>query len=346
MDIKIFLGNEDNKSVYWYPDKEKNPHMLITGFSGTGKTNILKSIIFELGKFKIPCLIIDFDEEFLKFSKTVLDMKNLSINPLESHNNIPLNTEADVSSILKNLYRLGHQQNAMLIKAIEKSYKDKGINIKKITKKTKYPNFKDIHRNLLKMKKANKYNRVTIIKLLNKLDFLFKTEIFSRKTTIPYKKILSKTIVLELKQLPTNHVRIIVAEFFLSKLWHHVSQLNKSRKIRLYCIIDESYNITYKGSPLELLLRGLRKYGIGVIVASQKMSDFHQVIANIGSIISFQHRSDKDAKAVGREMNVDPEEIKNLIRIGSAFVKFASEASARKVQIKEYSIRLKNEVSK
>ena len=87
------------------------------------------------------------------------------------------------------------------------------------------------------------------------------------------------------------------------------------------------------------LIYRLRKYGIGVIVASQKMIDFKQVIANIGTIISFQHRSDKDAKAVGREMNVDLEEIKNLIVIGSAFVKFASETSARKVQIKEYSKR-------
>ncbi|MBU3904994.1 MAG: DUF87 domain-containing protein [Nanoarchaeota archaeon] len=341
MDIKILLGVENEKEIYWRPDKEKNPHMLITGFSGTGKTNLLKSIIFELSKFQIPCVIIDFDEEFLEFSNIIFDMKNLSINPLESRNNIPLNITAEVSSIFRDLYHLGDQQTAMLIKAIEKSYTDKGIDMKTFSNETNFPDFSDVQKNLMKMENDDNGDRTNIAKLMNKLDFLFKIGIFSGRTTIPYEEIMKTTTIFELKYLPTNDIRIIVSEFFLSKLWHHVSQLNKSKEIILYCIIDESYNITYKGSPLEFLLRGLRKYGIGIILASQNMSDFRDVVSNIGIVVSFQHRSDIEAKTVAKEINVDPEDIRNLTDIGSAFVKFASETSARKVQIKEYSERLK-----
>jgi len=342
MDVKILFGDENKKEVYWYPGKEKNPHILITGFSGTGKTNLLKSIIFELSKFKIPCVIIDFDEEFLGFSDTIFDMKNVSINPLESRNNIPLNITAEVSSIFKDLYHLGDQQTAMLIRAIEKSYADKRIDINALTRETKFPDFNDVKRNLLEMKEDDKDDKPNIAKLMNKLDFLFKTGIFTGKTTIPYEEIMKATTIFELKQLPTNDIKIIVSDFFLSKLWHHVSQLKKSREIALYCIIDEAYNITYKGSPLEFLLRGLRKYGIGIILASQNMSDFRDLIPNIGTVVSFQHRSDAESRTVAREMNIDPEDIKNLTDIGSAFVKFASETNARKVQVKEYSERLRD----
>ena len=70
--LGIFLGTDasldgelfgsESKDVYWHPLSENSPHLAITGSSGTGKTETLKRICFELKKKGIPDERIFYDK--------------------------------------------------------------------------------------------------------------------------------------------------------------------------------------------------------------------------------------------------------------------------------------------
>ena len=335
--VKIYLGNSDKKNIFWSPIKEKNPHFLVVGTSGSGKTETLKTIVYELSNKNIPVMIIDFHQDFEDVCENVMDFKNITINPLDYSPQTPELTMYKVSHILKKVFNLGVQQEGILQDAIQKSYLEKNINMKE-TKLKKSPTFGDV-KNILELKidelKENKRSTQTIETLLVRLRPLFNTGFFSAKKSINFSEIFKQNNVLKLKDMPTDEVKYAIAEFFLNKLKYELYSKGKTDKIILYCIIDEAHRLLDEKSPLNDLLRESRKYGTGVILSSQRPSDFSEIVlANIGGFITFQCRLDKDAIFIAKQMKINFEEIKGLTEAGSGFVNFSSDTSVKKIKIK------------
>ena len=68
-----------------------------------------------------------------------------------------------------------------------------------------------------------------------------------------------------------------------------------------YDNIDEAHRTSYPGSPVDTLFREARKYGIGVILASQRATDFNEVLlSNAGTIITLKQNLMKDARYIAR----------------------------------------------
>ena len=79
--MRILLGkNVIDKPFYWEVEKEKNPHLIVLGTSGSGKTETLKSIIHELNLNKVPSLVIDFHNEFSGLATNLLNLMGSRIN--------------------------------------------------------------------------------------------------------------------------------------------------------------------------------------------------------------------------------------------------------------------------
>ena len=342
--MKILLGkNVIDKPFYWSTDKEKNSHMIVLGTSGSGKTETLKSIIHEINLNKVPSLIIDFHNEFGGLAKNVLNLREVSINPLEiSGESRPENVVYEISDIIKKIFQLGEIQEAILRHAIRQSYLDYGIDLKKKGPFSDYPNFSDVEANIYRQEDSK--NKTSIGSLISRIEPLFELDVFKSSTNISFKDILKETTVVELMDFPTETVKSTIAEFFLSKLSYYLYSLEKIKKLRLFCIIDEAHRLMYDNSPLNRLLRESRKYGIGVILASQRPSDFNEtILANVGGILSFQCSLDKDAKFVGRQLNLEPRKIKNLVGPGLGYVKFSRNERPEKIKIIPLKDRRKNE---
>ena len=65
--LNIYLGSDiSGESYYWSPLSELNPHMLIVGVPGVGKTQTIKSIISSLNGYSnsVPTFAIDFENEY------------------------------------------------------------------------------------------------------------------------------------------------------------------------------------------------------------------------------------------------------------------------------------------
>jgi DNA helicase HerA-like ATPase len=99
----------------------------------------------------------------------------------------------------------------------------------------------------------------------------------------------------------------------LNKLIQYSYHLEQSKEIRLFCIIDEAHRMVYPGPPLDTLFREARKYGIGVILASQRATDFNEnILANASSIISLKQNLRKDARHIAKNKWADEEQLLNL----------------------------------
>jgi DNA polymerase III delta prime subunit len=332
--MKILLGkNIIDKPVYWDISAEKNPHLIVLGTSGSGKTETLKAIISELNNNNIPSLIIDFHNEYEEVTDNILELRKKTINPLEfSKNEKAENVIYEVADIIKKVFKLGEIQESVLRQAIRQSYLAKGINLKKKDIYKDFPNFSDIEQNIYRQEDSS--NRTVINSLVSRIEALFDIDIFSGGTNVEFNKLLRETTAVELKDFPTETVKSAIAEFFLNKLTYYIYSLKKTKKIRMYCIIDEAHRLMYENSPLDKLLRESRKYGVGVILASQRPSDFNEtVLANAGGLLSFQCNLDKDAKFVAKQFNLEARKIKNLVEPGLGYIKFSRNERADKIKI-------------
>lgn len=332
--MKLLLGkNVIDKPFYWEVEKEKNPHLIVLGTSGSGKTESLKAIIHELNKSKIPSLIIDFHNEFSGLATNVLNLREVSINPLEvAKNERPENIVYEISDIIKKIFKLGEIQESLLRQAIRHSYLAKGIDLKKKGCLEEFPNFSDIEKNIYRQEDS--HNKSSVASLVSRIEALFDIDIFKADTNIEFSELVKETTVVELKDFPTETVKSAIAEFFINKLFYYIYSLEKSKKLNLYCVIDEAHRLMYENSPLDRLFRESRKYGVGVILASQRPTDFNEtVLANVGGILSFQCSLEKDAKFVGKQLNLETRKIKNLVEPGLGYIKFSRNEKAEKIKI-------------
>jgi Helicase HerA, central domain len=96
--IMIGVDAETNEEVFWNSDPSNgaaNPHMLILGESGFGKTYAICCILTELTQQKIPSLVFDYGQgfasdssprQFVEYAKSIeirVCREGVAINPLQ-----------------------------------------------------------------------------------------------------------------------------------------------------------------------------------------------------------------------------------------------------------------------
>jgi DNA transposition AAA+ family ATPase len=346
---KIYLGdNRNNEKEYWRPASEINQHMTIVGTSGSGKTETIKSIVHELKKNNISSLIIDFHDEFKDISELTLNLRKLSINPLEvTPGRRPQDVAYEVSNTIGKIYKLGPIQEAMLKNAIQNLYKRYKIDILEVNEDLEnFPKFMEIKRELEYFAERKVYSRTQINTLMARISAFFEIDIFFEENQeIPFEEILSKTTTVELKDFPTEDIKAALAEFFITKLIYYSYTLDKIKegdKVRKYVIVDEAHRLQYEGSPLDRLQRESRKYGIGTILSSQRPSDFTEtVFANTGTNICMQLRTEKDAKFMAKILDIESKYItNNLNEPGRAIIRYSKQKDNVHLRIKDLKGRM------
>src|SRR5256714_11466894 len=98
----------------------------------------------------------------------------------------------------------------------------------------------------------------------------------------------NRVVVLQLQGLEHSLERV-VTEFLLWNLIGYIEALGPG-PLRCFAVLDEAHKLAFgPGSAVEKLLREGRKFGLGLILASQQPEDFSPVaFANTATKIVFQ----------------------------------------------------------
>jgi len=331
-----FLGyslETEPSPIYWNPvggnPRLANGHMFIVGTSGSGKTQILKALISDLSRKRITALVFDFNndyvaDEFLKGSgiRTFDPADGLPLNPLELVPD-PISGRIQVANgifatagILKRIYGLGAQQESNLRTAMEECYKEFGV-----TKETKripaagYPPFDKLELKIRELPNC--------IPLLNRLSPIFSLNLFkSSVNDQSFSEFIRRPTVLRLAPLPSEEVKLAVAEFVLLKLYNYFMSQPHQVAPKMAVIVDEAHKMS-SSEAIVKLFREIRKFGVAMILSSQKARDFHPDIhANAASGLFLKNSEIADRKYIADQLKASDkqkEEIINILGFQSTF---------------------------
>ncbi|MEM2257869.1 MAG: DUF87 domain-containing protein, partial [Candidatus Caldarchaeum sp.] len=138
----VYLGRDEyGRPVYWNPSMLHNPHMLVLGSPGTGKSTLIKTLLFRIdglskysGTGKPPAVIIidpageyaaEADElRSMGLKVTVIDLCNKKYNPLLLSGLAPeQRISRFVDAVLPNAIPLQPTQSSILYQGLKLMYK-------------------------------------------------------------------------------------------------------------------------------------------------------------------------------------------------------------------------------
>ena len=362
--LEIPLGVEVNSQapVTWTPGKQSNGFILVLGASGSGKTEALKVIGNGVAHYGVPVLVLDFHGDVIfPGLRSVLMSSGTSsvigINPMELDSKSAEETGLyDQRKTLRDMIRnavpaLGHRQNAILREAIDEAYSDAGFDdAKPETWNRAPPTFADVEAilNEWTADDTKRSQRSAIEGCSAAIQEIFEHPIFHRKEHVSVDEILSSNVRLDLSKLP-DEVRYVTAETLLRKIFRTlrlmgpipVQPTDDRQRFRLFVVIDEAKILsTGAGDPdapdriLNLLFTEARKFGLGMILASQMSDHFgSEVKANAATWLVLKPMDMREAKKNAPNVQMDPEALTSLKGRGDGYLRDRSSARARRIQV-------------
>ncbi len=145
--LTLFLGaTKGGRQIEYAPDAAENRHIMVTGSSGMGKTQLLKSIILQLRTQGVPTIILDFKNDYAsdkafceaaELERTFVRFDGLPYNPLippiirhpeTGQEFLSVSSQVQgLSATLRATYGLGVQQENCLKEAMRSAYLARGI---------------------------------------------------------------------------------------------------------------------------------------------------------------------------------------------------------------------------
>ncbi len=266
--------------------KLPNPHISITGETGSGKTQATKAIVSDLQAQGLPALILDFKDDYSDSSFVDTEdfrLYDASYSPLPFN---PLTPAIDkrqdlinpshhihqLADIIKRIYKLGDQQAFRLREAIKRAYEGAGISLRPapLDSNKPFPPFELVQQELVD-DKANE-------PLLGRLSPIFDLGLFATDAEqANFEEFLQASAVIRLGQLPSDEVKNSVAEFFLMALYNYLIRQTQTHTLGRILVLDEAWRVVE--SPfLSPLMREGRAFGLGVLIASQFPRDLPEAV--------------------------------------------------------------------
>jgi type IV secretory pathway VirB4 component len=324
----VFLG----ENTYWNLDKVSNPHMVILGTSGSGKTQTLKAIASALfHSFSSRSIILDFHGD-----QQLPGEIYYSLNMVSPHGINPLIINQDpegggsklqaiaVASNLRRSLVLGVNQEGLLILILDELYREFGIDqSNRQTWNRKPPHFGDLQ---IAIDNRADAGCADSAKLRIKMAATFQYSVFS-KSQVDLDA--GKLVRIDLSKLPPE-LGSIASEALLKQLMDGHRLAGEAKEPKTFVFIDEAKEM--RGSrTLDRIAADGRKYGLGVILASQRESHISaDILANSATKIVLPVDA-ADVRRVASRFRFDAGRVASL-QTFQALVRMGQEASTCKIQ--------------
>jgi DNA phosphorothioation-dependent restriction protein DptH len=308
--VNIVLGKEIGMSggkVVYSPNNTVTTNNLLYGVigkSGTGKTQYLKSHLYQLHKQSgVGVLIFDIKGDYTggdepDFAKSVnakvVQPYNMGFNPLTVNGTLPrqpIHTARTFATTVAKIYGLGQKQIGRLLDAISQTYTEFGIDSDKPDTWTKdAPTIHDVKNKFDKIEEeSNTYDKLN--KMLDDMDSMCIFHPNAKEANGSLFGFIDGVTVISLSGYDEATQNIVIA--LLLDLFHSQMHLqgkskitNNLRQMKKFILVDEAKEIMERGfdSLGRIMLQG-REFGVGVILSTQELSHFkfgnyHDAISN------------------------------------------------------------------
>ncbi len=269
----------------------ENNHMIITGSSGTGKTQAAKRLIEEALKRNISVLVLDVHGEYasLPAAKVINPAEN-PINLLARFDKSPAVRAEEVADLIASAFRLGNVQKSVLQHMIIYAYKlfdnPKVTDLLDIASDPRAPEYlgfsKDVIRSLIPYLRA-------LSGLESKVEWLEPVELSEG------------LIVADLSRVESLSLQII----YLEALVHMLFNYRKSRPQPTLVVVEEAHRFITRNrvSILTKLFREGRKFGVNVVAITQEPYSLEPAaLNNCGYVLSLQLTEERAVSTIARLM--------------------------------------------
>jgi len=344
----ILLGS----GVYWRPDCHPNPHMLIVGGSGSGKSWTLALLARALAQRGCRCVLFDFHGDLIEEAtahRIGLDSP-YGVNPLavslDPVGGGPDPQRFEVLDQLKNAFRpMGPLQIALLDECLKEIYAQRAIvqgtpSSWALESMTDFSNLQRVLEDRILADPKDQRAQG----LRSKLSLAFDFRIFSKpQVPLPGNEVgghlpecRAKAIRLDFSKLPAS-LQYLAADTLLKQILRR-QQLAGFGRLSLYLLIDESKLCTpaKKDDPLGALNRIAtegRKFGLGLILSSQFAGHIGRDVL-VNTFTKIVMKVDKtEIGATARRFRIDEALLQSLTDPGDAVINFADSTEWKEVRI-------------
>ncbi|MGI0134437.1 MAG: ATP-binding protein, partial [Candidatus Micrarchaeaceae archaeon] len=281
------------------PSREPNPHMLITGMSGFGKSTLFKSMLLQVNSNGTPAIIFDAHNEHAAIVShlkgRVHDAEYTGINILELDGASVAERISELTRLFKNVYSLGYIQATKLSDCLWYTYRKLGARSKADRTVPKAPTIRDLvaELNIFIMNARSSTEKNTLQHLRDRISLL-NTKAFG-SGSLKISDLKTGINLFSLAGMRSSEAQLIYIGELLSRLYAQMKGNEKETGIKCYVMIDEAQFLMDSSSGSNDIIGKLieegRKYGFAVVIVSHASSTLNrQIVANASTFITFYSR--------------------------------------------------------
>jgi len=305
----ICLGADilSGSKVKWPLTIKGNPHLLMAGLPGMGKTTCLLNLCKQMLAADVRPIVFsyhqDIDEKLEQLEESVrfIDFHGLGFNPLQVMNRNSRLAYLDVAGALRDIFtaiypELGDIQGERIRKAIKESFVEVGWDDPNVDlSQVQEPEFKRFVEILRDVPKPDRGLR----SLLGRLEELDDYGFFN--TNVAHESLWKsdEPIVIRIHSTQNDNLQKAFASLVFYSLYKDMFRRGVQSRITHAIIFDEAH----RAAGLKLIptmAKECRKYGISLILASQEAKDFNISLFSAIANYLVLRLTETDAKALVR----------------------------------------------
>ncbi|OYT73417.1 MAG: hypothetical protein CFK52_02290 [Chloracidobacterium sp. CP2_5A] len=277
-DIRLGYAS-DGRPVNWRLTIRGNPHLLVAGLPGMGKTTCLVNIARQMQAQGVCPIVFsyapDFDEKLAAGADGAdfIDVGRLDFNPLEVVDRETPRAYVHVAGVIKDIFAaiypdLGDIQLSALRKAIVESFEAAGWSESATGETPPFGGFVEILRRTPRPD-------VSLRSLLARLDELWDYGFFEALSAEKPQSLWTRRrpVIVPLHRQPVAALQTGLATLALYKLYKDMFQRGLAAGITHALIFDEAHRAR-RLALIPTMAKECRKYGVSLVLASQEARDF------------------------------------------------------------------------
>lgn len=293
----VYLGRTVGNGLVCLDIKRyANPHVLVLGKSGYGKSTTVKTLtsrMFDLWETNI--LIIDYAGEYAPWVRSrngaVIDMQVSGINPFDLGSATLTDRMRQLMDTFQVLSELSLPQRNILSYYLVRLYESKGFKAAdQSTWKREAPTLEELV-NLMKrdLDESEVTKQMTVMTLIEKLSALSSGPLgIFRKSTFAVSDLTQGFVCIDLSRVTSTMMKDMIAYTVLQHVDSEMRLKGIVPGVRLAIVLDEAWKLCRdeQSLPVTIIKEG-RKYGYSLCVSSQDATAdlAESILANAGTVL-------------------------------------------------------------